>query len=59
MVLDIEGTISDVSFVTKSLSPFTRNNIKKYFEDNFDTLETQEMIERLRDSAKQFPNSKL
>lgn len=57
MVLAVEGTISDVSFVTKSLFPFTKNNIKKYFEQNFDTFETQEIIRRLADSAKQ--NGKL
>ncbi|XP_046916939.2 enolase-phosphatase E1 [Dermatophagoides farinae] len=56
VLLDIEGTISDIKFVSHILLPFTKNNVRKYFEEMFDRPECQEMIERLRETRQYYPD---
>ena len=50
ILLDIEGTMTDISFVSKVLFPFIRANVAPYFEETFDRIETQELIQRMRES---------
>lgn len=58
ILLDIEGTISDIKFVSHILLPFTKNNVRKYFDEMFDRPECQEMIERLRETRRYYPQCK-
>ncbi|KAF7496451.1 Enolase-phosphatase E1 [Sarcoptes scabiei] len=52
VLLDIEGTISEMGFVSRTLFPFIKNNVRLFFEETYDTKETREMIQRLRESRK-------
>lgn len=52
ILLDIEGTTTDICFVSKTLFPFIKSNIGRYFTDTYETPETREMVQRLRDSRK-------
>lgn len=50
ILLDIEGTMTDISFVSKTLFPFIKLNVGNYFEESFAKPETQELINRMRAS---------
>ena len=52
ILLDIEGTMTDISFVSKVLFPFIKANVANYFEDTYNRPETQELIRRMRESRK-------
>lgn len=52
ILLDIEGTTTDIGFVSKTLFPFIKANIGNFFEETFKRPETQELIDRMRKSAK-------
>lgn len=51
VVLDIEGTIAPVRFVTEVLFPYARDHVRDHLEAMFDTAETQEDVARLRARA--------
>lgn len=59
ILLDIEGTMTDATFVSRTLFPFIEQNIKQWLTDTYDRKETKEMIERLRKSQVAFPDCKL
>lgn len=48
VVLDIEGTVAPISFVTETLFPYARARVKDHLTDTFNTPETQADIELLR-----------
>ena len=50
ILLDIEGTMTDIHFVSKVLFPFIKANVSNYFEESFNKPETQELIKRMRES---------
>ncbi|WAR20410.1 ENOPH-like protein [Mya arenaria] len=52
VVLDIEGTITPISFVKDKLFPYIRENIETYLTSKFDDDETKADITALRDLAK-------
>lgn len=52
ILMDIEGTLTDIRFVSKKLFPFIKANVGTYFEETFDKPETQEIIKRLRESSR-------
>lgn len=52
IVLDIEGTITPISFVKDKLFPYVTENIESYMNTKYDEKETQADIEALRDLAK-------
>eukprot|EP01023_Acetabularia_acetabulum_P047785 TRINITY_DN503_c0_g2_i1.p1 TRINITY_DN503_c0_g2~~TRINITY_DN503_c0_g2_i1.p1 ORF type:complete len:584 (+),score=92.86 TRINITY_DN503_c0_g2_i1:133-1752(+) len=51
IVLDIEGTITPIWFVSEILFPYARSHIKKHLNENYGTKETQDDIEALRQQA--------
>ena len=50
ILLDIEGTTTDIGFVSKTLFPFIKANIGNYFNEAYNRVECQELIQRLRES---------
>ena len=48
VVLDIEGTTTPISFVTKILFPYARNNVRNHIVSTYKTEETQADIELIR-----------
>ena len=48
VVLDIEGTVAAIGFVTKVLFPYARENVGKFLLETFDSAETQQSLEALR-----------
>lgn len=52
ILLDIEGTMTDISFVSKKLFPFIKANIETYFDECYARPETQELIKRMRESRR-------
>lgn len=51
LVLDIEGTITPISFVTEKLFPYVTENLESYLSTRFDEEETQTDISALRELA--------
>ncbi|KAF8754826.1 hypothetical protein HU200_011443 [Digitaria exilis] len=48
VVLDIEGTTTQISFVTDVMFPYARDNVQKHLTSTFDSEETKEDIKLLR-----------
>ena len=48
IVLDIEGTIAPISFVTDTLFPYARQHLEGHLRDTFTTEETQTDIKMLQ-----------
>ena len=48
VVLDIEGTVAPISFVTQTLFPYARSRVAVHLSATYDTPETQEDIDLLR-----------
>jgi len=48
IVLDIEGTITPIWFVSEMLFPYARAQLKQHLTSTYGTQETQEDIEALR-----------
>jgi hypothetical protein len=48
VVLDIEGTVAPISFVTETLFPYARHRLRSHLEATFDSEETQADIQLLR-----------
>ncbi|KAI8804297.1 2,3-diketo-5-methylthio-1-phosphopentane phosphatase [Cladochytrium replicatum] len=53
VVLDIEGTMTSISFVHDVLFPYVANNVESFLQDNWDKPETQQHVNALRSQAKQ------
>lgn len=51
IVLDIEGTVAPISFVTETLFPYARQRIRDHLSSTYDTEETQADIVLLRDQV--------
>lgn len=49
VVLDIEGTMSPVSFRTDVVLPLVAQRLKDYLATTFDTKETQRIIQDIRE----------
>ncbi len=54
VVLDIEGTVAPISFVTETLFPYARTRIKEHLSSSYDTPETQADLELLRQQVTHF-----
>ena len=48
ILLDVSGTSAKNSFIDKSLIPYFRTHTKYYLEENWDTQQVQEDIDRIR-----------
>lgn len=48
VVLDIEGTVAPISFVTETLFPYARAHLREHLEANFGSSETQADIALLQ-----------
>lgn len=48
IVLDIEGTVAPITFVTQTLFPYARSRVSAHLSSTYDTPETQEDIDLLR-----------
>ena len=48
VVLDIEGTVAAIDFVTKTLFPYARKHVAAFLAETFDTPETAASLEALR-----------
>ncbi|EGT60282.1 hypothetical protein CAEBREN_28174 [Caenorhabditis brenneri] len=53
LLLDIEGTITSISFVKDELFPYAFDNVGKYLEEHYDKPATQIILEDLRRVAEQ------
>ncbi|CAG9461068.1 unnamed protein product [Pedinophyceae sp. YPF-701] len=51
VVLDIEGTIAPLTFVSDVLFPYARANLRRHLEETFDMAETKEDIELMREQC--------
>jgi len=51
IVLDIEGTVSSMKFVSDVLFPYARARLRSHLEKTFESVETQADIELLRQQA--------
>lgn len=51
IVLDIEGTISPISYVTDVLYPYARQRLKAFMLTHYDTAEVQEGLRQIVDQA--------
>ncbi|XP_024522590.1 probable bifunctional methylthioribulose-1-phosphate dehydratase/enolase-phosphatase E1 [Selaginella moellendorffii] len=51
ILLDIEGTTTPISFVTDVLFPYARDNVGKHLSATYDSKETQDDLELLRQQA--------
>lgn len=51
IVLDIEGTVAPISFVTETLFPYARERVKDHLNSTYDTEETQADIALLREQV--------
>lgn len=51
VVLDIEGTIAAISFVTDVLFPYARQRLRSHLEATYDSEETQADLQLLRQQA--------
>lgn len=52
IVLDIEGTVAPIDFVTQTLFPYAKAHVQEYLESTFDSAETQSAIHALRLQAR-------
>lgn len=50
-MLDIEGTITPISFVTDTLFPYARDHLEEHLQGTFDSDETQADIALLQDEV--------
>uniref|UniRef100_A0A8R1I3X9 Enolase-phosphatase E1 n=1 Tax=Caenorhabditis japonica TaxID=281687 RepID=A0A8R1I3X9_CAEJA len=53
LLLDIEGTITSISFVKDELFPYAFDNVANYMEEHYDEPATQIILEDLRQVAQQ------
>lgn len=50
-MLDIEGTIAPISFVTDTLFPYAREHLQEHLESTYESKETQADIAKLREEV--------
>lgn len=48
LLLDIEGTTTPITFVTKTLFPYVKYNLKSYLDIHWRTEQLQQVVENLR-----------
>lgn len=53
IVLDIEGTVAPITFVSEVLFPYARQRLRSHLESSFDSKETQKDIELIRSQARE------
>ncbi|CAL5225286.1 g8085 [Coccomyxa viridis] len=53
IVLDIEGTVAPISFVTETLFPYARARVTEHLTRSFDSEETQADLDLLRQQAQE------
>eukprot|EP00731_Ephydatia_muelleri_P035646 Em0144g16a len=53
VLLDIEGTITSISFVKDVLFPYATAHVSEYLTDSWDSDECREDVARLRDQARE------
>lgn len=53
VVLDIEGTVAPITFVTQTLFPYAKAHVRSFLESTYDSYETQEAIKMLAQQAGQ------
>jgi len=51
IVLDIEGTVAPISFVSDILFPYAQARLKSHLEESFDSAETQSDLDLIRQQA--------
>ena len=54
IVLDIEGTVAPISFVTETLFPYARARVTEHLTLSFDSEETQADLDLLRQQVMPF-----
>ena len=52
IVLDIEGTITPISFVTDTLFPYAREHLEHHLQETYESDETQADIALLQDEVR-------
>ena len=52
VVLDIEGTVAPISFVADVMFPYAKKHCRAFLEASFDTAETQEDIQAVREQVR-------
>eukprot|EP01026_Neomeris_dumetosa_P057057 TRINITY_DN5241_c0_g1_i10.p2 TRINITY_DN5241_c0_g1~~TRINITY_DN5241_c0_g1_i10.p2 ORF type:complete len:300 (-),score=40.74 TRINITY_DN5241_c0_g1_i10:221-1120(-) len=52
IVLDIEGTVAPISFVSDVLFPYAKSHLRSHLVNTYESQETQEDIESLRKQAR-------
>lgn len=50
ILLDIEGTTTDPTFVSRKLIPVIESNVPNYFRETYSRSETKELIKRIREA---------
>lgn len=53
VVLDIEGTIAPITFVTQTLFPYAKTHVRSFLESTYESCATQEAIKLLAQQASQ------
>ena len=53
IVLDIEGTITPISFVTNTLFPYAREHLEEHLQSTYESDETQADIALLQDEVRE------
>lgn len=51
IVLDIEGTVAPISYVTDTLFPYAKSRLRSHLEATYESKETQADLELLRRQA--------
>ncbi len=52
IVLDIEGTITPISFVTETLFPYAKEHLEEHLHSTFESQETQADIALLQEEVR-------
>ncbi|XP_043272507.1 enolase-phosphatase E1 [Venturia canescens] len=59
VIVDIEGTTTNINFVKETLFPHVRENLKQYIEKNWDLEEFKADLEKLKEQAKKDETDKV
>ena len=51
VVLDIEGTVAPITFVTETLFPYAKSHLRSFLASTFEDPETQQAVSGLREQA--------
>jgi hypothetical protein len=55
IVLDIEGTVAPIRFVSEVMFPYARDNVRTFLEANYDSAEARADIEAIRQQVRRVP----